>query len=38
MSHINENGLFLLLFLSLLLAGTPQAMAQGRDFRQPPRR
>ncbi|MGL6412904.1 lytic transglycosylase domain-containing protein [Aeromonas veronii] len=37
MRHISENGLFLLLFLSLLLAGTPQAMAQGRDFRQAPK-
>ncbi|KAJ8742352.1 lytic transglycosylase domain-containing protein [Aeromonas veronii] len=37
MRHIGENGLFLLLFLSLLLAGTPQAMAQGRDFRQAPK-
>ncbi len=38
MRHISENGLFLPLFLSLLLAGMPQAMAQGRDFRQAPRR
>ncbi|MCX0424472.1 lytic transglycosylase domain-containing protein [Aeromonas veronii] len=37
MRHISKNGLFLLLFLSLLLAGTPQAMAQGRDFRQAPK-
>lgn len=37
MRHISENGLFLLLFLSLLLAGTPRAMAQGRDFRQTPK-
>ncbi len=37
MRHISENGLFLLLFLSLLLAGTPRAMAQGRDFRQAPK-
>ena len=37
MRHISENGLFLLLFLSLLLAGMPWAMAQGRDFRQAPR-
>ena len=37
MRHISENGLFLLLFLSLLLAGMPWAMAQGRDFRQVPR-
>ncbi|QET81118.1 lytic transglycosylase domain-containing protein [Aeromonas veronii] len=37
MKHISENGLFLLLFLSLLLAGTPRAMAQGRDFRQAPK-
>ena len=37
MKHISENGLFLLLFLSLLLAGTPQAMAQGWDFRQAPK-
>ncbi|MDR5015001.1 lytic transglycosylase domain-containing protein [Aeromonas veronii] len=37
MRNISENGLFLLLFLSLLLAGTPRAMAQGRDFRQAPK-
>ncbi|AYV38404.1 lytic transglycosylase domain-containing protein [Aeromonas veronii] len=37
MRHISKNGLFLLLFLSLLLAGTPRAMAQGRDFRQAPK-
>lgn len=37
MRDISENGLFLLLFLSLLLAGTPRAMAQGRDFRQAPK-
>ncbi|QHC07003.1 transglycosylase SLT domain-containing protein [Aeromonas veronii] len=37
MRHISENGVFLLLFLSLLLAGTPRAMAQGRDFRQAPK-
>ncbi|MEH8247315.1 lytic transglycosylase domain-containing protein [Aeromonas veronii] len=37
MRHISENGLFWLLFLSLLLAGTPRAMAQGRDFRQAPK-
>jgi hypothetical protein len=37
MRHISENGLFLLLFLSLLLAATHQAMAQGRDFRQAPK-
>ncbi|MBL0443903.1 lytic transglycosylase domain-containing protein [Aeromonas veronii] len=36
MRHISENGLFLLLFLSSLLAGIPQT-AQGRDFRQAPR-
>lgn len=37
MRDISKNGLFLLLFLSLLLAATHQAMAQGRDFRQAPR-
>ncbi|MGL5326480.1 MAG: lytic transglycosylase domain-containing protein [Aeromonas sp.] len=37
MRDISENGLFLLLFLSLLLAGTAPAMAQGRDFRQAPK-
>ncbi|MFB2865871.1 lytic transglycosylase domain-containing protein [Aeromonas sp. MdU4] len=37
MRDISENGLFLLLFLSLLLAGTQQTMAQGRDFRQAPK-
>jgi len=36
MGKISENGLFLLLFLSSLLAGIPQT-AQGRDFRQAPR-
>ena len=36
MGKISENGLFLLLFLSPLLAGIPQT-AQGRDFRQAPR-
>ncbi|MBL0597690.1 lytic transglycosylase domain-containing protein [Aeromonas jandaei] len=36
MGKIGENGLFLLLFLSSLLAGIPQT-AQGRDFRQAPR-
>ncbi|WOE85921.1 lytic transglycosylase domain-containing protein [Aeromonas veronii] len=35
MGKISENGLFLLLFLSSLLAGIPQT-AQGRDFRQAP--
>ncbi|MBL0667201.1 lytic transglycosylase domain-containing protein [Aeromonas jandaei] len=36
MGKISENGLFLLLFLSSLLAGIPQT-AQSRDFRQAPR-
>ena len=36
MGKISENALFLLLFLSSLLAGIPQT-AQGRDFRQAPR-
>lgn len=36
MGKISENGLFLLLFLSSLLAGIPQT-AQGRDFRQAPK-
>ncbi|MGH1410286.1 MAG: hypothetical protein ACRAUW_12305 [Aeromonas sp.] len=36
MRRISENGLFLLLFLSLLLAGIPLT-AQGRDFRQAPK-
>ncbi|MGL5179040.1 MAG: lytic transglycosylase domain-containing protein [Aeromonas veronii] len=36
MGKISENGLCLLLFLSSLLAGSPQT-AQGRDFRQAPR-
>ena len=36
MRKISENGLFLLLFLSSLLAGIPQT-AQGRDFRQAPK-
>ncbi|WP_421236887.1 lytic transglycosylase domain-containing protein [Aeromonas jandaei] len=36
MGKISENVLFLLLFLSSLLAGIPQT-AQGRDFRQAPR-
>ncbi len=36
MGTLSENGLFLLLFLSSLLAGIPQT-AQGRDFRQAPR-
>ncbi|MFM5052457.1 lytic transglycosylase domain-containing protein [Aeromonas veronii] len=36
MGKISENGLFLLLFLSSLLADIPQT-AQGRDFRQAPR-
>lgn len=36
MRTLSENGLFLLLFLSSLLAGIPQT-AQGRDFRQAPR-
>ncbi|MGY3959116.1 lytic transglycosylase domain-containing protein [Aeromonas popoffii] len=37
MSSLSENRLFLLLFLSLLLAGTVQATAQSRDFRQAPK-
>ncbi|BBQ51946.1 lytic transglycosylase [Aeromonas veronii] len=36
MGKISENALFLLLFLSSLLAGIPQT-AQGRDFRQAPK-
>ncbi|MGL5225686.1 MAG: lytic transglycosylase domain-containing protein [Aeromonas sp.] len=32
MGNIRENGRYLLLFLSLLLAGIPQAMAQPRDL------
>ena len=36
MGKISENVLFLLLFLSSLLAGIPQT-AQGRDFRQAPK-
>ncbi|WP_421226671.1 lytic transglycosylase domain-containing protein [Aeromonas jandaei] len=36
MGKISENGLFLLLFLSSLLAGIPLT-AQGRDFRQAPK-
>ena len=37
MSSSSENRLFLLLFLSLLLAGHVQAAAQSRDFRQAPK-
>ncbi|HDX8345208.1 TPA: lytic transglycosylase domain-containing protein [Aeromonas dhakensis] len=37
MSSLSENRLFLLLFLSLLLAGNVQAAAQSRDFRQAPK-
>ncbi|HDX8364817.1 TPA: sel1 repeat family protein, partial [Aeromonas dhakensis] len=37
MSSSSENRLFLLLFLSLLLAVTGQAAAQSRDFRQAPK-
>ncbi|MFS1163793.1 lytic transglycosylase domain-containing protein, partial [Aeromonas salmonicida] len=37
MASLSENRLFLLLFLSLLLAGITQAAAQSRDFRQAPK-
>ncbi|WP_113721639.1 lytic transglycosylase domain-containing protein [Aeromonas salmonicida] len=37
MASLSENRLFLLLFLSLLLAGSVQAAAQSRDFRQAPK-